>query len=403
MDIKITKASGNDITLVVTPLANQKIIIDRNIKGDTGATGATGAGVATGGTTGQVLAKVNATDYNTTWVTPNAGTVTSVGGTGSVNGILLSGAITSSGNLTLGGALTGISNSQLTNSSITINGSAIALGGTVSTPQGTVTGVTGTSPIVSSGGTTPAISIPASNTTISGYLTSTDWNIFNNKLSSQVYPSAGIPNSTGTAWGTSYSTSGSGSVLALSDSPIFTTAITATGALQLAGSSTVTQNIATSQSTSILNIGGSYGSGAINIGRSSTSQTISIGSGLLLSGNIRTINIGTNTTNSNAVSNINIGKYSGIATNTLNLNGNTINLLADTISIQNLGALSIGSNLLQTAIFTADLVVLTGVSLGSRSFVIDAYQPIFGSIVVDGGSTGTPVPVYYDGTNWRVG
>ena len=55
-------------------------------------------------------------------------------------------------------ALSGtITNAQLANSSITINGSAISLGGTVSV--GTVTSVTGTSPIVSSGGATPAISL----------------------------------------------------------------------------------------------------------------------------------------------------------------------------------------------------------------------------------------------------
>ena len=41
--------------------------------GATGATGANGVGVPTGGTTGQVLAKVNATDFNTQWVTPSAG------------------------------------------------------------------------------------------------------------------------------------------------------------------------------------------------------------------------------------------------------------------------------------------------------------------------------------------
>lgn len=34
-----------------------------------GATGATGAGVAAGGTAGQVLKKVDSTDYNTTWIT----------------------------------------------------------------------------------------------------------------------------------------------------------------------------------------------------------------------------------------------------------------------------------------------------------------------------------------------
>jgi hypothetical protein len=58
--------------------------------------------------------------------------------------------------------------------------------GTLSwTPQasGTVTSVTGTSPVVSSGGATPAISIPAATTSASGYLTNTDWNTFNGKYS----------------------------------------------------------------------------------------------------------------------------------------------------------------------------------------------------------------------------
>ena len=41
--------------------------------GDTGATGPAGQGVPTGGTTGQVLAKIDGTDYNTEWVTPSGG------------------------------------------------------------------------------------------------------------------------------------------------------------------------------------------------------------------------------------------------------------------------------------------------------------------------------------------
>jgi len=39
----------------------------------------------------------------TTWTTNGAGTVTSVGGTGTVNGLSLSGTVTASGSLTLGG------------------------------------------------------------------------------------------------------------------------------------------------------------------------------------------------------------------------------------------------------------------------------------------------------------
>lgn len=52
----------------------------QGIQGPTGATGATGAtgpagpGVAAGGTAGQVLSKIDGTDYNTQWVTPSGGT-----------------------------------------------------------------------------------------------------------------------------------------------------------------------------------------------------------------------------------------------------------------------------------------------------------------------------------------
>jgi hypothetical protein len=46
---------------------------------------------------------------------------------------------------------------------------------------GTVTSVTGTAPVVSSGGNTPAISMAAATASVNGYLTSTDWTTFNNK------------------------------------------------------------------------------------------------------------------------------------------------------------------------------------------------------------------------------
>ena len=77
-----------------------------------------------------------------------------------------------------------VTNAQLANSAITINGTSTSLGGSISV--GTVTSVTGTSPVVSSGGNTPAISMPAATTSVSGYLTSTDWNTFNNKGSGTV-------------------------------------------------------------------------------------------------------------------------------------------------------------------------------------------------------------------------
>lgn len=46
-----------------------------------------------------------------------------------------------------------------------------------------VSSVTASAPILSSGGLTPNISIPAATTSVNGYLTSTDWTTFNGKLS----------------------------------------------------------------------------------------------------------------------------------------------------------------------------------------------------------------------------
>lgn len=121
---------------------------------------------------------------------------------------------------------------------------------------GTVTSVTGTAPVsVATGTTTPVISMAAATGSVNGYLTSTDWTTFNSKApatsgtsilygngsggfsnvtvgsgltfstgtlsatGSMVYPGAGIPNSTGTSWGTSYTTTGSGTVVALGTNP----------------------------------------------------------------------------------------------------------------------------------------------------------------------------------------
>lgn len=59
------------------------------------------------GTSGQVLTSAG-TGNTPTWTTPTVGTVTSVGGTGTVNGITLTGTVTTAGDLTLGGTLTGV-------------------------------------------------------------------------------------------------------------------------------------------------------------------------------------------------------------------------------------------------------------------------------------------------------
>ena len=63
---------------------------------------------------------------------------------------------------------------------------------TVNDLRGTaVTAVTGTAPVVSSGGTTPAISMAAANGSTNGYLTSTDWTTFNGKQPAGSYLTSG--------------------------------------------------------------------------------------------------------------------------------------------------------------------------------------------------------------------
>lgn len=129
-----------------------------------------------------------------------------------------------------GSTLTNIPNSALNNSSVTINGASISLGGSATVTatatnaltigtglSGTsyngsaavtiantgVLSVSGTAPVVSSGGTAPAISMAAATTSVNGYLTSTDWTTFNGKYSTGGAlgtPSSGtVTNLTGTA------------------------------------------------------------------------------------------------------------------------------------------------------------------------------------------------------------
>jgi hypothetical protein len=58
-------------------------------------------------------------------------------------------------------------------------------------PTGAVSAVTGTAPVVSSGGTTPAISMPQANGSTDGYLDSADWTTFNNKVDDNIYTADG--------------------------------------------------------------------------------------------------------------------------------------------------------------------------------------------------------------------
>jgi hypothetical protein len=126
------------------------------------------------GTSGQVLTSAG-TGATPTWTTPTTGTVTSVAASAGT-GISVSGSpITGSGTITI----------------------------TNTAPDQTVVLTAGTG--ISTSGTYPSFTITNSGVT--------------------VYPGAGIANSTGSAWGTSYTTSGSGTVVALATAPALNTPV----------------------------------------------------------------------------------------------------------------------------------------------------------------------------------
>lgn len=107
--------------------------------------------------------------------------------------------------------------------------------------------------------------------------------------SSMVYPSAGIANSTGSAWGTSYSTTGSGTVVALATSPSFTTpSLGVASATSVAATGTVSGNTIVSNNgifvnslTIAANQTISSGTGGFSVGAVSISSgvTVTVASG----------------------------------------------------------------------------------------------------------------------------
>ena len=177
-----TNLTGLPLTTGVTgvlPIAN-------------GGTNASTAATARGnilpsysGNAGKVLA-VNAGATDVEYIAASGtGSVTSVDVSGGTTGLTTSGGpITAAGTITLAGTL------------------AVANGGT--------------------GTSTPAL-VAGTNVTITG--TWPNQTINSSGGGSMTYPGAGIANSTGSAWGTSYSTTGSGTVVALATSPALTSPI----------------------------------------------------------------------------------------------------------------------------------------------------------------------------------
>ena len=171
--------------------------------------------------------------------------------------------------------------------------------------SGTVTSVTGTAPVVSSGGATPAISMAAATTSVNGYLTSTDWTTFNNKTSN-----------TGTV--TSIGQTFTGGLISVAGSPVTTTG---TLALTVAGTSGGIPYFSsgTTWATSAALAANSLVQGG---GAGIAPSTITTGTGV-----ITALGVNTNTAGSFVVYNNGLGTpSSGVVTNltgtaSINING----------------------------------------------------------------------------------
>jgi len=154
----------------------------------------------------------------------------------------------------LGNTTTSIGNLSLANVTIT----------SVSTPITAAQGGTGLTSITANsvmiGNGTGNVLLVAPGTT-GNVLVSNGTTWTSNAAGSQVYPGAGIANSTGSAWGTSYTTTGSGTVVALATSPTFVTP-----ALGTPSSGTVTNLTGTAS----ININGTVGATTASSGAFTT-------------------------------------------------------------------------------------------------------------------------------------
>jgi hypothetical protein len=146
------------------------------------------------------------------------GTVTSVSGTGTVNGLTLTGTVTTSGSLTLGGTLSGVANSALTNSSITINGSSVSLGGSITvtaTASNALTIGTGLSGTSYNGSAPVTIAIDSTVATLTGVQTLTNKTISGASNTLSNIANASLTNSSVTYNGSTVALGGSATITAV--------------------------------------------------------------------------------------------------------------------------------------------------------------------------------------------
>ena len=176
-----------------------------------------------------------------------------------------------------------------------------------------VTAVTGTAPVVSSGGLTPAISMAAANTSTNGYLTSTDWNTFNGKYS------------TGGALGTP----SSGTATNLTGLPL-TTGVTGTLPIANGGTGTTTPALVAGSNVTITgtwpnqtiaSTGGSSGVTSFSAGSTGLTPSTASTGVVTLAGTLAVANGGTGTTTPALVAGTNVSITGTWPNQTINSSG----------------------------------------------------------------------------------
>ena len=207
----------------------------------------TGVSAATYGsaTTSPAIA-VNAqgqiTSATNTTITPAVGSITGLGtgvatalavNTGSAGSVVVNGGALgtpSSGNFSSGTFTWPTFNQNTTGTAAGLSATlAIGSGGTGQTTASAafnaLSPITTTGDLIIGNGTNSAtrLAIGSNNTVLTSNGTTASWVAGSGFM---VYPGAGIPNSTGSAWGTSYSTTGSGTVVALATGPTLNNPIT---------------------------------------------------------------------------------------------------------------------------------------------------------------------------------
>ena len=388
-------------------------------QGTQGATGPAGPGVAAGGNTNQVLAKINGLDYQTQWITlAGTGTVTSVDASGGTTGFSFTGGpITSSGTLTLGGtlgvanggtgattltgyligngtsavtasstipttALSGtVTNAQLANSAITINGNSVSLGGST-----TVTAVnpfaltisTGLSGTTYNGSAAVTIAIDSTVATLTGTQTLTNKTISGALNTLTSIGNSSLTNSSITINGNSVSLGGSTTVTAsttgtltlgtgltgtsFNGSTNVTTAIDTTVVATLTGIQTLTNKSISGSTNTLSSIGNSsltnssvtYNGVAVALG----------GSGTITAANPNALTIGTGLSGTS---------YTGAAAVTIAIDSTVATLTgSQTLTNKSIsGSTNTLTNIPNSALTNSSLTVgTTSISLGGTSLTL---------------------------------